>query len=367
MRSRSIKLNMVLAAGLAALLCSGGALAATCTWSGGGGNALWSTPANWDVVPVDGDDLVFPSGAAGFTAQNDSLITVHTISFGGAAGGANYTLNGNQLTISIAAANGIFDACTVAGHINTISFGGTGVTVGGAGQVWKVNTAGTTLNVTCPVVNNAGQLLINNGGSGDVVISGAISGTGSVYHIWNTLTLSGNNSFSGGVTEQSGTLNINSATALGTGTFTIVGGTIDNTNGGVILTTNNPQKWNSNLTFTGTNSLDLGAGAVTPNASRIVTVSASTLTVGGAIGGGAINLTKAGGGTLVLTGANTYSGTTTISAGTLNANASAALGDESGTNTLIFTGGTLQAAAAIVSPGTRTVTLTSTGLIDTNT
>ena len=55
-----------------------------------------------------------------------------------------------------------------------------------------------------------------------------------------------------------------------------------------------------------------------------------------------------------------------ISAGTLNANASAALGDGSATNTLIFTGGTLQAGGTITSPSTRTVTLTSTGLIDTN-
>src|SRR5260370_1164687 len=64
--------------------------------------------------------------------------------------------------------------------------------------------------------------------------------------------------------------------------------------------------------------------------------------------------------------ANTYSGSTTIAAGTLNANASSALGDESATNTLIFTGGTLQAGGTITSPSTRGVTLTSTGLIDTN-
>ena len=69
---------------------------------------------------------------------------------------------------------------------------------------------------------------------------------------------------------------------------------------------------------------------------------------------------------VTLTGANTYSGATTLAAGTLNANASAALGDGSATNTLIFTGGTLQAGGTITSPGTRGTTLTSTGIIDSN-
>src|SRR5439155_24585205 len=50
---------------------------------------------------------------------------------------------------------------------------------------------------------------------------------------------------------------------------------------------------------------------------RQVTVSASTLTVGGVISGSGFGLTKAGGGTLTLTAANIYSGATTVSAGTL--------------------------------------------------
>ena len=73
-----------------------------------------------------------------------------------------------------------------------------------------------------------------------------------------------------------------------------------------------------------------------------------------------------GAGTTTLTATNIYTGTTTIAAGTLSANASAALGDGSATNTLIFTGGTLQAGGTVTSPSTRGVTLTSTGIIDTN-
>ena len=53
---------------------------------------------------------------------------------------------------------------------------------------------------------------------------------------------------------------------------------------------------------------------------------ANPLTVTGAIGGSGFGLTKAGNGTLVLAGANTYSGLTTISAGTLSYGASNAIG-----------------------------------------
>ena len=53
------------------------------------------------------------------------------------------------------------------------------------------------------------------------------------------------------------------------------------------------------------------------NATRTVTVTSNTLTVGGAISGSGFGLTKAGSGSLILSGANTYNGSTIISAGTL--------------------------------------------------
>jgi autotransporter-associated beta strand protein len=134
----------------------------------------------------------------------------------------------------------------------------------------------------------------------------------------NTLTLSGANSHTGGTTLTAGLLNIDSAQALGTGTFIIAGvGTIDNTTSAAItLSTNNTQTWNANFTFAGTQDLNLGSGPVTLGGDKTVTVGDRTLTVGGVIGG-AYSLIKAGSGTLALGGANTYTGTTLLNAGTL--------------------------------------------------
>src|SRR5260370_29676794 len=150
--------------------------------------------------------------------------------------------------------------------------------------------------------------------SGSTITVGGVIGGGSVSLTkagGGALTLSGANTFTGGVTLSAGTLNINNASALGTGTFTIGGSsTIDSTATftNQLLTTNNLQSWNADFTFTGTNNLNLGTGAVTMGANRQVTVGANTLTVGGAIGdgGNTYSLTKAGPGALTLSGTSTY-------------------------------------------------------------
>src|SRR5204863_9587839 len=92
---------------------------------------------------------------------------------------------------------------------------------------------------------------------------------------------------------------------------------IDNTTGiALTLTPNNPMAWTGDFTFTGSNDLNLGAGAVTLSASRQLNVSARRLTVGGSIGPVANTLTKIGTGTLVHTGAATTS-PIGVNAGTL--------------------------------------------------
>jgi autotransporter-associated beta strand protein len=172
----------------------------------------------------------------------------------------------------------------------------------------------------------------------NVTLGSSLGGMGGIAKVGTgALTISGANTYSGGTTLTAGTLNINSATAIGTGTFTINAGTINNTSGGAItLSDNNAEAWGASFTFTGTNALNLGTGAVTLGANITATVSASTLTDGG-ITSGAFSLTKAGAGALTLSGANTFSNGMTLTAGQLNINNAKAVG----TGTFTINGGTI--------------------------
>src|SRR5205823_1579745 len=93
-------------------------------------------------------------------------------------------------------------------------------------------------------------------------------------------------------------------------------------------------------------SLNLGSGGVTLGGNRQVTVSANTLTAGGAISDSSIgySLTKAGSGILVMNGANTISGGLIINAGTVQMGSSTATLP----NAVSFTGaGTLALAGTV--------------------
>ncbi|MES2921036.1 MAG: autotransporter-associated beta strand repeat-containing protein [Verrucomicrobiota bacterium] len=213
----------------------------------------------------------------------------------------------------------------------------------------------TTTFTNVGVVNGGKDYVIaSSGGFGIVSGNVTLNGAGSV-------TLATPNTYPGGTFLNLGTLNINHASAIGTGALTIAGfnAVIDNTSGAAIaLSTNNAQNWNGDFTFLGSNNLNLGTGAVTLNATRSVTVGGSaTLSVGGAIAGTGFGLTKAGTGTLVLSGTSTYNGITSLRDGTLSVtagttgtlNAAVEISpDASGNGTLNVTGGTLNATRIIL-------------------
>lgn len=216
-------------------------------------------------------------------------------------------------------------------------------------QTWTGNfgmscTAGAVNLGTSPVTMTADvKIRIDNGGA---AVGGNISGDGTALTIEGTgynssLTLGGTNAFSGGLTLLPGTkiftLYIGNASALGTGPFTInrggTGGTarFDSGDASVTAVSNNvAQNWNADFTYVGTRSLDMGTGGVSLGTNITATVTANTLTIGGAIGNGAApypyQLTKAGAGTLALAGANSYTGGTVVAAGTLSVEATGSLG-----------------------------------------
>ena len=197
--------------------------------------------------------------------------------------------------------------------------GGTTISSGTL-QLGSISSSGS---VTGNVVDNG---TLTFGHTNSYTFGGNISGTGLVRQTFGTLTLSGTNSHAGGTELSFGTLNVNSATALGTGVFQITGNAnLGNSSGAPLtLSTNNAQTWTSKFSFVGPNDLNLGTGAITlANPNIAISANTGTLTIGGPIGENAAGraLQKTGAGTLVLSGASTFTGQFLISQGVVSVNA----------------------------------------------
>ena len=139
------------------------------------------------------------------------------------------------------------------------------------------------------------------------VVTGGLSGDGSLgFNGPGTLTLSGSNSYSGGTNVNAGTLALNHASALGTsGTIAFGGGT---------------------LRFSASNTADYSARFSTDaNQQYRLDTDGQGVTLATALVSPGGSLTKLGTGTLALTAANTFTGSTRAGAGTLAVNHGLAL------------------------------------------
>jgi len=312
----------------------------TGTWTLSGSNSYTG------LTTLSGGTLKF--GNANAIGGSGGLTVSAASTLDNSSGGALVMNNVGTVTLSHNLIFGGTNALTISSAVNqtadlTVTMNGTGnLTFGnytntGAGNrilnVYYANGTLTLGNVALSNDANSYNLRIGNNGSsnGKLNITGVISdggtATASSFTIGgssagNIVTLGNDNTHGGGTNLSSGTLNMNHAGALGDGTFTISGGTLNNTSASAIVNSkNNVQAWNGDFAFTGTKDLDLGTGAVTMGGTRQVTVNGGNLTVGGVISGSGFELRKAGNnGSLTLTGANTYSGNTAIYAGMLKLN-----------------------------------------------
>lgn len=143
---------------------------------------------------------------------------------------------------------------------------------------------------------------------GDLVQNGAVSGAGKLVKVGNqTLTLSGKNSFSGGLLIQEGTVEFSSQENLGAGMVTFDGGQLRNT--AVI------ENLDSSLTAMNGQAIRLDTPYdITTDTYYDMTITSDIKGDGG--------LHKSGGATLTLTGANSYRGETRVSEGVLINNGS---------------------------------------------
>lgn len=176
------------------------------------------------------------------------------------------------------------------------------------------------------VLADSATLVADGGNTG--TLTGVISGgTNALLRFGGpaeggTFVLSNTNTYGGGTSLAYGKLILNNNHALGTGPLTLAAGTaLDSTVPGIALA-DHDETWNGSFTFTGSQSLNLGAGAVTLGNHTQVTVTTNALTVGGGITS-SYNLAKAGSGTLNLNGALSTTGFLIVSAGTVNLNGTA--------------------------------------------
>lgn len=264
----------------------------------------------------------------------------------------------NAGTLVISADSGLGTA-PVSATINKITFGG--------GTLETTNTF--TLNANRGISVNSGGGTISPDSGTTLTYNGIMAGSNAFTKSGNgTLILGGANTNSAGDTVSAGILQLNSNSGLGTGSGTV--------NSGAELLLNGVSITNA-LTLTGTGVSNAGALATTGSSSNTinaavslngdttigVTNSGDSLTFGssGTISGPG-GLIKTGSGTLTLATTNTYSGATTINAGTLITSNASALGQSSSVIT-IGSSGTLQInTSSISNPVTMNGgTLTGTG------
>jgi fibronectin-binding autotransporter adhesin len=302
------------------------------TWNGTT-DALWATLSNWSAgsaVPGSalGETATFDNAGnanvvidlgGGVTILNINFATAAVVSYTlgtGGPGAQTLTLeNGGSINLaSDVTANQTIDANLVLGQDDTASTYTLDNDASGISLIINGAISGST------VLNSAGaKTLAVTGTDGSVDLNGVIANGGATSLAITksgsgSLTLAGANTFTGGVTLDAGLLTIGNATALGTGTFTINGGTVA-ASSPLVMTAANPISWNGDFTFGGANNLNLGAGAVTIGGNRTVTVTSSgtTLTMTNIIGTG--NLTKSGAGNLTFSGTNTFTGNITVNGG----------------------------------------------------
>jgi autotransporter-associated beta strand protein len=161
----------------------------------------------------------------------------------------------------------------------------------------------------------------NNNSTFSGVIDDGSATTTLVKNGTGALTLSGANTYSGNTVLNNGTLNINNSSAIGSGSFVINGGTIDNTTGLLTLSTNNTQTWNGSFSFNGTGSLNMGTGAITLSKDITVSVNGSSPIVeAGIINDNVNSLTINGIGVFDLSGQAIQLNSLFVLAGTFNTN-----------------------------------------------
>src|SRR5207244_6893151 len=170
-------------------------------------------------------------------------------------------------------------------------------------------------------------------GDNDLTVSGVISNGGATSSLTKsgagTLLVSASNSYSGGTTVLNGTLLLDGSSSAGSGAI-LLGGTSGANSASLLISASSGRVIANAITVRAgaSGTLTLGAlnasgtnsfgGALTLNKDATFTAAAGgEVDFNGVISGAGFGITKIGGGTIKFGAADSYTGLTTINAGTL--------------------------------------------------
>jgi len=265
---------------------------AAVTINNSGTSAISGVVSGSGSLAKSGTGALTLSGAntySGGTTISAGTLKVGASSAGTAASITNGALGKGAVTVSSGAALDI-NGKTI---LNALTLNGSGVNSDGA----LINSdTGNSGNVGNTVALNTDSML---GGAGDFTITGVISGTNkSLSKVGSgELTLTGANTYTGGTTVGAGTLNVTGSLSDSTDVAVESGATYS-------------------LGANDTVGSISGAGSINLNSRTLTVDSSSNKTYSGQMSGTG-NLVKLGTGSLTLSGTNSYTGTTTVSRGTV--------------------------------------------------
>ena len=340
------------------------------TTIGTGGAASVSVSSGLSLANGALNSLAINSSTAGATVLTLNAATL-TFDIGGAATSDSDQINLGSGLLASSSGSNVIDLNIIGTGLNgttqeLISWSG----YTGTGTYSEVTTSGSAGGYTLSLTATSSGLFLNESSTSSAFWKGASNSS------WATI-----NNFTtdlAGTTPRSASLDSNTAvTFIANGGANYSNTTLDGSYSINSLTFNTGGVGIAN--GTGTNTLTLASSSGISVATGVGTspesISAnlvlgstqgwsvadanSVLNVSGNVSGPGASLTKAGNGTLILSGTNSYSGSTTVSAGTLNVQSSGALGGTSGVS--VTTGATLQLQGGITTSGSPSLTLNGTG------
>ncbi len=360
------------------------------TWSDTG-NAFWSTTSGSGYTQTWA--AATGGNQANSLAQFEGTATTVTVSGGVTVGVINFAVTGYTLTgstITLGAGGGTITV-TGAATINSVLAGSVGLPMAGAGTLIlggaNTYTGGTTLSAGTLVYGNnsafsSGTLTLGGGtlkaGGNNLTLANNITVSGATVldMAGNNTTLNGNLSGAAALTlTNSGaasTLNLGGDNSSYSGTFTVSNGNAINFTSATAGSASTAWVFNDGTgdrvrIDIGNGTINFGSISGSGQIQNDTSATTSTLSVGalntsttfsGTIkdnGTGILALTKTGTGTLTLSGANIYSGGTTVSNGVLSVNSLLTNGSLGASGSAVtLNGGTLRTTSTTLAPDTDT-------------